>query len=198
MEQEGYRVKVEGLGLSLERDVPKEVGDQVVVLIVTGGKSALPSKTPSISSQDNVPAVPKEQQLHGVRTHTDESPSVSIREFMSGHGASRNPDKIVCIGQYLQDIRRKPVFSRDDVGELFEAAAEPVPKNISRDIAWTVKIGWIAPKEGQQGAYYVTNTGTSAVQNKFPKEIVKKTKQGSGSSSRKIRKENPQQDASKN
>lgn len=34
--QDNYHIKIDGPGLSLDRDLPKVIGEQVVVLVLTG------------------------------------------------------------------------------------------------------------------------------------------------------------------
>jgi hypothetical protein len=57
-------------------------------------------------------------------------------------------------------------------------AGDSVPGNLPRDLKWAVRVGWIAPRPGQAGTYYVTGTGSQTVQNKFPKEAVEKSTLG--------------------
>lgn len=163
-----YQVKIEGGGLILERDVSEEIGRQIVVLIMTEGQTrALPGEP---GPQEGVPESPAEM----ARGDTDHS----IGEYLLAHNAKRNPDKIAAIGLFIKDIEGRKTFTRDDILRKFEEAAEPVPKNLARDIKWTRKNRWIAPKTGQKDTYYITGTGMGAVKAKFPKETRKKTSSG--------------------
>lgn len=164
---EAYKVKIEGPGLSLERRVSKEVGDQVVVLLLTGRASS--SAAPVQHS------APTSAQTH-MPLRLSDVPSMSIREFLNHTAAKRVPDKITTIGVYLGEHQKQDDFTRDDLVHQFEAAAESVPKNLARDIKWTLKVGWITPRAGKKGAYYVTQSGKTAVAQKFSHEVVKRTR----------------------
>ena len=58
----------------------------------------------------------------------------------------------------------------------FELASEPPPKNLSRDVDWAVKVGWIAPQQDDPDKYYITRSGREAVQRSFPDDLRDKTK----------------------
>jgi hypothetical protein len=103
--------------------------------------------------------------------------------------AKRIPEQIATMALYLKNHRNTAVFSSKDLIKTFEDAQEPVPKNLSRDIGWAVRIGWIAPKLGMKNTYYITSSGEAAVGAKFPADVRKKTKQTtSGRHKRKRRK----------
>lgn len=182
METNGYTIKIEGGGLTLEREVAKPVGEKIVMLLLTGDEafltppsSVVPPPTPqddqtasNVGSTASVPPAP-------AGTASDGEPALSIREFLNEHEPKRSPDKIAAIGVYLKDHDGMDVFSASDLKKAFEDAAERIPGNLSRDISWVVKASWIAPKLGAKGKYYVTHSGREAVTKKFPPEIVKKT-----------------------
>ena len=161
-EEQLYKVKIDGCGLSLEREVSKAVGDQVVVLILTGQQGIGMTR-----SQADI----RQQSSGG-------SSGMSLREYLNESNAAKIPEKITAIGHYLMTSKNKDVFNRDDIVTGFESAAEFVPKNIPRDFKWTLKAGWIALKTGTKDQYYVTNTGKQALEGKFSKEAVKKARQG--------------------
>jgi hypothetical protein len=99
-----------------------------------------------------------------------------VREFLLQQEAKRIPEQIATMALYLKNHRTTPVFTGKDLVKTFEDAQEPVPKNLSRDIGWTVRIGWIAPKLGMKNTYYLTSSGEAAVGAKFPPDVRKKTK----------------------
>ncbi|MCH9027101.1 MAG: hypothetical protein IIA05_08315 [Proteobacteria bacterium] len=156
-DEEGYKVQLEGPGLKIDREISKALADQIVLVMVTG----------------QAPAAARGTAQHHIPTHHGE---LSIREFLDECAAVRGPDKITAIGIYLADHESKADIKRDDLVRQFENASEPVPKNLSRDINWTVKAGWIAPRSGANDTYYVTKTGRDAVAAKFSKDVVQKTK----------------------
>jgi len=170
-DEDRYTVKIEGLGLSLEREVSRQIGDQVVVLMLTGTTGPTAAISPNRDRPRAAAHAAPAGQVHPA--HPD--PATSVREYLDETGAKRIPDKITAIGLYLKEHSQQAEFTRDDVVTGFEGAAESVPKNLNRDIKWTLKAGWIAEKTGKKGQYYVTKSGKTAVEQSFPKELVKKT-----------------------
>jgi hypothetical protein len=162
MASEMYRVKLEGEGLVLEREVTKDVGQRIAVLVLTGAgdTQGLPRRG----------AIDQVAQLEG------HSANLSLREFILKHEPKRSPDKIVAIGVYLSDHAHKDSFAREDLEEAFQAAGEAMPGNLFRDVKWAVRTGWIAPKPGAKNRYYVTNSGREAVTQRFPKQMLVKTR----------------------
>jgi hypothetical protein len=161
-----YRVKIDAEGISIEREVPAQVGRQVVLLVLTGeaGGLALARTPKSASTSEAVPPVGEE--------------ATSLREYLDECEASRAPDKITAIGLFLKNHRARVNFERGELDVLFAEAGETVPKNLPRDFRWAVRLGWIAPTPGDAGRYYVTAKGTDVVNKKFPREVVKKTSLG--------------------
>jgi hypothetical protein len=180
MEGSTYNVKVTGEGLTLEREVPKEIGEKIVVLVLSNGAARFATSSP-------VQASPAGTVLAMQGSSTDES-EMSVREFLNTHKAQRIPDKITAIGYFLKNTRGHSAFSRADIVREFEAAAEAIPKNLNRDMKWTLKAAWIAPKQGSKDTYYVTNEGSQAVEKHFPSDLVKRTRQLTGGKrSRKVK-----------
>ncbi|MFN8398748.1 MAG: hypothetical protein U0X74_01940 [Anaerolineales bacterium] len=162
-----YKVKIEGEGLTFEREVSKELGDRILMLILSGANPSLPSHQVNSSSSTK----PKES------TSTDEHHAdLSIREFLDNHNAKRNPDIITAIGTYLNTHENMQFFVKEDILNAFESAAEPAPKNFSRDLKWAIKVGWVAEKRDTPDTYYVTSSGKNAVNTSFPAELIKRTK----------------------
>lgn len=176
-----YKIKIEGAGLSLDREVSKEIGEQVVVLLLTGAASVAPAVHAAVTpapavipaSNSEIPAAAPSPALapHQPLASAD----LSIREFLDFCDAKRVPDKITAIGKYLKRHNNQQDFDKKDMIANFENAAEPIPGNIARDIKWTLKAGWIALKNGSKDRYYVTNSGKTAVDQKFSKEVVKRS-----------------------
>lgn len=173
-----YKITIEGAGLSLDREVTKEIGEQVVVLLLTGAApkpQAAPVAqpiTPHAPAEVNPPPAPATASAPHAGVH----PETSIREFLDACVAKRVPDRITAIGEYLKIHNNQLDFDKSDLISNFENAAEPVPKNITRDLKWTLKAGWIALKSGSKDRYYVTNSGKTAVEQRFSKEVVKRTR----------------------
>lgn len=170
-----YKITIEGAGLSLDRQVSKEIGEQVVVLLLTGATNATSTPTRPTAAAAHVPAQAQNAPPSPITSHPSSHPEASIREFLDACQAKRVPDKIAAIGMYLKTHSDQQDFDKSDLISHFESAAEPVPKNISRDLKWTLKSGWIALKNGSKDRYYVTNSGKTAVEQKFSKDVVKRT-----------------------
>lgn len=173
-----YKVTIQGPGLSMEMtEVPKAICDQITVLILTGAAGSPPAGIASTAG--NGVQVPVKQPVVPV-ARRDSNPELSLREFLDQLEPKRGPDKITAIGVYLNDHRDQDTFSGPELEQAFQSASEPVPANMPRDIKWTVKTGWIAPSLGAKGRYYVTKTGRSVAEKKFPKEAVKRSRIGNG------------------
>lgn len=168
-DEEGYKLTLKGPGLSVDREISKALADQLLLTLLTGHGPAA-AAAPSGGGRPGHQGTPARQG--GGAHHGD----LSIREFLDDCAAKRGPDKITAIGVYLADHTQQTDFKRDDLVRQFENAAETVPKNLNRDIKWTAKAGWIAPRSGSTDTYYVTKTGREAVEAKFSKEVVQKTK----------------------
>lgn len=153
--------------MNLERTVTPEIAQHIVALVLGGTVPAGAEATAGLRAG---------HALGGAGAGADRTP-LSVREFLQQHEAKRIPDQIASIALYLKEHNNSPVFTKKDLVKGFEDAQEPVPKNLPRDVAWTVKIGWIAPKTGQRNSYYLTGTGEAAVKAKFPSDVRKKTKQ---------------------
>ncbi len=148
----------------------KEYAEKIESLLsaLNGPKSLTP--TISIDTGDNTSSAKSRP------TGIPETLRVSVREFLDEHNAKRNPDIITAVALYMSIYDNKPYFTREDILNAFETAAEAVPKNFPRDLKWAIKIGWIAEKRGTKDTYYVTSSGKSAVNTSFPNELLKKTK----------------------
>lgn len=173
-----YKVTIQGPGLSVEMtDVPKTICDQITLLILTG-ESAAPLRQDA-SSRPGIEDVPVGRGAPPVvQAARRDHPELSLREFLDSLEPKRGPDKITAIGVYLKDHHGQETFSGAELERAFQSASEPVPANMPRDIKWTVKTGWIAPALAAKGRYYVTKTGRSVAERKFPKDAVKKSRLG--------------------
>jgi len=190
MTNERFVVQVEGPGVDVKREVPVDVGLKVLALLFTGdlefrGKAA----TPAGPKTGEKPETPRNS------ANAREEDVVSVREYLNQHKPNRIPDKITTIGCYLKQHRGVSSFTKDDLVKAFEEAAEPIPKNLARDLKWAVRIGWIAPKPGEKGVYYVSNKGEQAVRQKFPEELLKKTSQQRVVGKRRSRKQTNKEEA---
>jgi hypothetical protein len=165
-----YALKLSGEGLNLERNIDPEVAHTIIRLVFGGGTSA-PLIAPTPAPVQSIGALPTVAAPAAAG-----SPPLSVREFLEAHNAKRIPEQIATIALFLKQHQNAPAFTSKDLVKGFENAQEPAPKNLPRDIAWTTKIGWIAPKSGEKKTFYLTGTGESAVKAKFPEDVKKRTK----------------------
>lgn len=103
-----FHLSLKGDGISVDKDVDLATALQVLSISMGGGS------LPIAAAQGTPPA---RQQVGG-------TPARSIREKLDGANAKRWPDKIVVIGQHIQDTGKES-FTRDEIRKLFPAAGEP-------------------------------------------------------------------------
>ena len=127
---------------------------------------------------DAKPAIPNQ---NGGGVHED----LAMSEYLSTHNAARNIEKITAIGEFLRVHRRKSTFTNEDIVSGFEEAGDAVPGNLARDMVWAKKVGWIAPKTGTDGEYYVTTSGRMGISGNFGPEVKAKSKASAGGRKRK-------------
>ena len=159
--QADYEVTVKGPGTSVHQRVSIDVAREAINILMGGTLAG------SRGSDSRSGVVAPSRQSGTAR---------SLREYLDSTGARRNPEKIVSIGRYLQDTRGQHTFTKAEVKAQFKNAAEPVPGNFPRDFTWGINSGWIAPDES--GGYYVTNKGREAIDEQFPADVRRATKQG--------------------
>ncbi len=169
---QSYKISIEGFGLSLEREVPQDIGEKVVVLLLTGQSTEVTSRQDNKNSNSEASNPFQEES----KANPSQDSNISVREYLDNNNAKRVPDKVTTIGDYLRIHSNQADFDRSDLVTQLENAAERVPRNLARDIKWAMKAGWIAPRNGMQDRYYVTNSGQNAVSEKFSKEVVQKTR----------------------
>jgi hypothetical protein len=143
-----FDLKLVGAGISIDKKVPRRVAMVIVnaVLAADGPQQAF-------APPAEVAATP--------------SVDMSPREFLTDSAATTNAEQITAFGYFLCHHRSQETFSSADIRDSFIKAHEAVPKNLSRDMASTVKAGWIHESPGSAGQYYVTNTGMQRVKSKF-------------------------------
>ena len=170
--EQKYTVELVGPGLSLKKELPEPVAHELLVWLLKGGRLQTVGQ---VSSHQPASTDTRITPIHTTGNHSDGA-VVSVREFMEQYSPGRLPDKLACFGLYLREHRNQKEFSREDLIGLFQEAAEPVPKNLTRDIRWTQQIAWVAPALSNPNLYYLTTKGETAVRAKFTKELVQKTR----------------------
>jgi hypothetical protein len=154
----GYAFTLKGDGMDFSREVDEPTARSLLNLALGGG---VPASLAAAKGGSGSPGA------------STQAPT-SLREFLNNHHAKRIPEKIVTIGEYLTSNGAAD-FSKDDVLTQFRVARELMPGNFRRDIIWTIANGWIAEDVKNSGRFYVTQAGKRAVEEKFSKEIKKKS-----------------------
>lgn len=177
-EENRIEVSVSGDGISIKRNVDEHIARDIVNILMGGTAAYIPNR--SGRSQGSYDTEDRSDQ-------SDRSRRMSLREYLDESQASRNPDKITVIGEFISEFEGRSEFSRDDIKSRFKQAGEAPPGNFGRDFAWAVSNGWVAEDTKNPGAYYVTNKGREAIEAKFASEVAKATRQKSGSRRRSSR-----------
>ena len=163
--------------MTFEQTVPLELAKRLVAMAASGGTMGR-AAAESEMRRDAGHVLPG-QPAGGV----DED--LSMSEYTSTHNAARNIEKITAIGEFLKIHRGKTTFTNEDIVSGFEEAGDAVPKNLARDMVWAKKVGWIAPKTGADGEYFVTTSGRTAISGNFGPEVKAKSKASAGGRKRK-------------
>jgi hypothetical protein len=174
--QSNFKLILKGPGVTIDQAISKDLADQIALMIFTHGKVDV-----SVSSAVKI----KQDGGASLQSAKTEDPELSLREFLDACEAKRNVEIIAAIGAFLKEHQGKTSFTKADVVAGFEDASEPAPRNIQRDIGWTIKTGWIAHKSDDKNAYYVTKSGNDAIKAKFPVDLKKKTQVRKGGKKKK-------------
>lgn len=167
-ETETYELSLKGEGITVERTVQKDVALQILAAIL--GTGGMPTAVAGGLARTTAvrPVAEADMVIGGGRPE-------SLREFLDNADAKRNVEKILAIAKYLELSNPETAITPDVIKAQFRKASEKVPGNYARDFRWAVSNGWLAPIDGAPGEYYITKTGTMAVEEKFSSEIKKKT-----------------------
>jgi hypothetical protein len=160
-------VTVQGPGINVTKRVPLALGLTIVQAVLVGD---WPHVAPSHS---------------GVRTSgttTAVDPELSLREALEASQARSIPEKITAAANFLRDYRHVAAVSADQLRSGLEEAGESPPGNFPRDLSHAVRAGWLAPKAGSSGLYYLTTKGEGAVKSNCPQSVSE-----AGARARKVR-----------
>jgi len=152
---------IEGQGLSFEREVSAAVVLQIMRLALTG--EGVVEERPMSPGQ--------------FRSGSDGRPDgrkEALAEFYNRIGPKKYPEKLITIAAYLKDVMGRPSFASDDLRGQFRAVNEPPPANMPRDFNKAVGEGWIAPEPDQAGLFYITRSGSEAVEAGFSADGTRK------------------------
>lgn len=160
---EKYHVKLDGPGLSLEKEVSEELANRITLLVLSDGKSELRSPSGNGGSAD--PGGSETKIALGNK---------SVGEYLLASSAKKIPQQMTVIGHYILAKLNKQHFSLEELRKGFSDAKESPPRNPHRDINIAIKRGWIAL--GDKDSYYVTGTGMKAIEERFPRAARKRKK----------------------
>ena len=144
-ENQPFHITLVGPGVNIEKDVDGVLLSQLLAVMFGTGPTIAAGNMSSATS-----VVP-----------------TSLREYLDEVGAKFKSDQIVAIGHYIALHEGRSTFSRDEVKARFAAAKEPMPSNFARDFSVAIKSGAIAEDHQKSGYYYVTKTGSRAVEQRF-------------------------------
>lgn len=173
---DAYQVELSGPGLSLKRDLTEAHAHQLLIWLVKGGELETSGQKVTALPLAQTPPGEHKPPARGAESAGGSSALTSVREFMEQFAPRRLPDKIACFALYLREHRNQKEFSKADLISLFQEAADPLPKNLGRDLRWTQSIAWIALAPSNRDSFYLTKKGEDAVRNRFPKEMVARTR----------------------
>lgn len=119
-------------------------------------------------------------QETGLLDSTVNRPLTSPREAMIESGAKTNAQKILVLGNYIQERDTTDHFVPNELKTVFAKAGEPAPKNLRRDIEGTVRLGYIMENPEVSGQYMITNLGYSSLRDGFSNANTNKPKRSGG------------------
>lgn len=158
------KITVLGAGLSYKGEVDVSVAGQIISWCLSESHS---DPHPASTEVGLEPAASRPRAS---------SSRESASEYFNRYAPKRNPDKILALACYLRDVRNQDSFTAKDIKVLFRDVGELFPGNFKRDFKWAATNGWIGKELGTKDSYYVTTTGTNALQAGFSKEVLDKTK----------------------
>lgn len=149
--KESFALSLKGEGINIEKDVDRQTALAIVAAAIGGASSIAQMGGAPAKSQGNL------------------NSGQSLREFLNEVGPKTNKERIASIAFYLEDHKGKESISKGDIESGFRSAREQMPKNLARDISSTLADGWLDEAD-ESGRYFLTNTGSRAVQSRFGRQ----------------------------
>lgn len=143
-------ITIKGEGLLVDREVSSELAEKLALMVLEK----------------------QSDRANGVVEKVEDTQDDDLASFLKDSGASRSVERIVAIGWWLKNKNNLSVFGGREIREMLEISGYGVPKNLSRDLAWSVSVGWIVRKDGQRGAYYLSQKGKEVVEAGFSEDVV--------------------------
>lgn len=174
-----YTLSLQGDGITLKRELTREVA-LAVINIALGGVTAAP---PSGGRSGETPAPPGGGRGGSTPIGASAPPiDGTPGEYIEETKARTNADKIVAFGAYLHDHKDQQRFTRVEIKGLFRAAHETPPANFGRDFRAALSSKGIAEDTPDQ--HFVTKTGRGMLEQEFtaPRPVRRARRQATGSS----------------
>lgn len=162
-----FVIQIEGPGLTLKREAEEAMVLRILGILLGTRAQTMFAQASGLQASVAPPEV----------ANVGESP----REYLDRSGAKTNPEKITALGLYLR-AQGSESFSPRNLRDLFVAAGEAAPKNMTRDIKEAVRSGWAAIRPDQPDSYYVTNRGETAAAGGFGagRTVVRRSNRSKG------------------
>jgi len=126
-------IKIQGeQGLVFEREISEELGEELILIVIERKGLVQSSGESRTLKSAEVKGKNEPLEMDEGDGQVNVAP-VGVRGYWRLSGAVRGVDKIVAIGCYLRQ-QGEQFFDREAIVGAFEEAAQPVPKNLSRDI----------------------------------------------------------------
>lgn len=111
MAEKGFRLKLTGAGISVDRTVAAEVAQQIVAIAL--GTAPLVGSDLGKQVEASV--------AKGLAAQTGAGRGTpSVREFLLQQEAKRIPEQITTIALYIKNHRNTPVFTKKELIKAFE------------------------------------------------------------------------------
>lgn len=141
-------IQIVGEGLRIERSLERRVAEKLAIEVLAYGRMG--------ESRDG-------QRREG------------LREVLEEVKPKRMVERLVLAGVRVSREKGKKFFAPRELVEELEEVGEKTPTNVARDLAWGVKLGWIAKSKQGKGKYYVTVKGEEVVESGFAEELMEGT-----------------------
>jgi hypothetical protein len=123
-----YKLKLTGAGVSIERPVDEIIARQIMALVMGGSASG--GESPAVRSGFNPGSTP-----------TDTS---TPKAFMSGKRPTTDMERVTCLAYFLTHYRNTSAFKTKDLTDLNIEAAQPKLSNASATARNAVASGFLA------------------------------------------------------
>ena len=170
MENSTYCVKITGPDFSFEQNLTEKEARRLTTIVVQQGFGI--EGWSNLASNPNTS--PKTHTQTTTQTNQPQA-KLSISEFISQSQATRTPDKLTAMAIYLHDFQGIDQIQRKIFTQQFKLIGQTAPKNLSRDLSWALRLGWLERLPHNSRLYRATTTGRQLVEQKFPQTSLTKT-----------------------